>query len=442
MTWRFPARLNAFERLMFLLDQPDSPNCLGFRLHFRGQIDRDTAMGAMQQAVQRHPLAQATVDNSGRCFELKNSKDLVFWHDRLRSWPELFKNYDRYRLCWQFENDGDNVARLSLIGPHALGDGVGGLQLVTDWLTAYDEWPSLNANFRPRKLDPAKLAERGTLRMANWRFARKLPFQTVAAFGAAKFILRKPAKLLGHAAASDSYPLEDNFPSIVSEKLDSPAKDRLDKAAEKLNASENDLLIAGLFVALSRWRTRNEFQGDRDWIRLLVPMTTRTIADRRLPGCNKVSLVQVDRRPEQIAGTHTLIAGISRELGVIRRWELDRTMLLALRLASIVPGQIERMASSDKCRATCIVTNMGGAFARLNFQRSDQGYRVGNLHLHDVDMLSPLRKHTPISLAMMEFMGQILISLLADPRELSIEMARELVADYLEVLREFGELAN
>jgi hypothetical protein len=65
--------------------------------------------------------------------------------------------------------------------------------------------------------------------------------------------------------------------------------------------------------------------------------------------------------------------------------------------------------------------------------------RIGNLELHDLEMLSPLRPHTPVSLATVEFMDRLAISVHADTRVIPPDDAAELLADYLAAVAEFAE---
>ena len=134
--------------------------------------------------------------------------------------------------------------------------------------------------------------------------------------------------------------------------------------------------------------------------------------------------------PDKLRNWSPWCPSISRELGVIRRWELDRTLLFALRLAGQIPGGIRRMAQSPKRRATCIATYLGRGFSRLRLPKIPGGYQVGNLQLHDLEMLSPLLPQTPASWAFFEFRGEIIVSLHADLRVLGGDDAQRLLAEF------------
>ena len=437
---KYPPRLVPFERLMYFLDQPNYPNSLGIRLRLRGRLDRTAAIAAAEVAFARHPGFQVTVDRQRIEFV---DRQEPFHNFR---WIERRTDDEPYRLePTDVEQVGGGVfwfvvspsqSDVALVGNHTLTDGVGGLQVISDWLLEYDRRIGGGAAKLPR-LDPERLPDRGRLNLLNRKFLGKLLFQPVALFGASKFLFRRVAPLLPGVETSDR-PLAD-YPCIVTRTLPSDSFARIRSEAAVDGLTDNDMIVTAWFLALARWRQRSMPQHDRDWIRLLVPLSIRTIADRRRTACNRVAFVQIDRQPRGMCDRRGLLTGISRELGVIRRWQLDRTLLLALRIASFVPGQIERMARTARPRATSFVTNLGTAFDRLPLKRTHQGLAVGGMDLTAIEMLTPLLRGMPAALAVAEFQGKWIASLNIDPRFLSLTQANQMLDDLQSSLQ---DLAN
>src|SRR5690606_28560842 len=148
--------------------------------------------------------------------------------------------------------------------------------------------------------------------------------------------------------AASGGPLPPDYPLLLHLRIPAAQARQLRDAGRRQQTSQHELLLAGLFAAIAAWRGRRGGQDDREWIRLLVPLTTRTRSDQNLPSCNQVTMVQIDRTAAESQRLETLAPSLARELGVIRRWELDRTLLFALQLAAQVPGQIRRLAHSTK----------------------------------------------------------------------------------------------
>ena len=439
-----PLRMVPFEQLMLHLDRPHFPNVLAVRLHFRGEVQAELAQQAFARAVARHPLASAMLDSTRCNFVQADAPLQLAVHPPFGSWPELWQQLDRSRPQTLLESSRE-VTRLTIASPHALTDGLGGLQFAQDWMTIYHHLLEPRRGLRLPRIEPDRLSRRGDLRWARWSFIRKLPLQAVALFGASKFLLRTPVGLMpGHSARDESAqaeaPLPPEFPGLWHTRIPADLVRQLRHVGRRHQATQHDLLLAALFAAIARWRSTHGGQSPRDWIRLLVPLTTRTREDRALPSCNQVTFVQIDRNPRHIAHLESLAASISRELGVIRRWELDRTLLFALRLAGQIPGGIRRMAQSSKRRATCIATYLGRGFSRLRLPKIPGGYQVGNLQLHDLEMLSPLLPQTPASWAFFEFRGEIIVSLHADLRVLGGDDAQMLLAEFHAALGGLAQL--
>ncbi len=434
-----PLRMVPFEQLMLHLDRPNYPNVLAVRLHFRGEIQRALAIRAFEQTRARHPLADAVLDPEQTRFISAESPLQLEWCEPFAGWPTLWQRIVRSRPQVLIESD-NTLTRLTIAAPHALTDGLGGLQFAQDWMTLYHQLVQGEPTAKLTPLNPDRLADRGNLRWARWRFLRKLPLQAVALFGASKFLWRKPAPLVpvGEPAA-DVGPLPPDFPQLLHVRIPAALVQQLRAIGRRQRAGQHELLLAWLFAAIARWRERRGGQKSRDWIRLLVPLTTRKRSDQDLPSCNQVTIVQIDRTASQCGQLESLAPGIAHELGVIRRWELDRTMLFALQLAAGVPGQIRRMARSIQRRATCIATYMGRGFLRIALPEIGGGYQVGDLQLHDLEILSPLLPGTPASFAFLEFRGEVIVSLHADGRVLPLADAQALLVELQSVL---GSLAD
>lgn len=420
---------------MYFLDDPSHPNCLGVRLLFHGQLDRTAAIAAAEAIFQRHPGFQVTVDPERLEFVDRGEPFRNF------RWIERATDDQAYQMTpTDVHRDGGavfwfvvspNESHVTLIGNHTLGDGIGGLQVTSDWMLEYDRLIN-GGKSKLSKLDPSRLADRGGLNLLNRKYLSKLMYQPVALFGASKFLFRRIVPLLSKSA-SEPPPLVE-YPGVVTQRVSSDQSERIKSLASDLSVFLNDLLTAAFFVALANWRNRHSNQNQKDWIRLLIPLSMRTIADRRLTACNRVSFVQIDRQPCQMTDHGEFISGIARELRVIRQWQLDRTLLVALRIASLIPGQIKRLATKSRNLATTLLTNVGTPFDRLPLKQSDRNMNVGNLRMFAFDMLAPLLHGMPLAVAVAEFQSELSISVNFDARFVSRSQSEELLSDLLTAL--------
>lgn len=434
----YPVRPVAFEKLMYFLDQPGYPNCLGIRLRFTGKLNREAALAAAQTTFERHPGFQVTLDPSRLKFVDRGEPFRNFrWVEvtSLAETPSLAPtdiHRDGGGVFWF--TSGPEGCEVSLIGHHALTDGIGGLQVIHEWLLEYDRLIAGGKHKLPQ-LDPSRLETRGKLHFLRWSFLRKLPYQSIALFGASKFIFRRFVPLVMRPEPPDR-PDMLPYPCLLTQRLPLDFSRRIRQCASDRGCAVNDLLACALFRAIARWRERHAGGAPTDWIRLLVPMSIRTLADRRLTACNRVSLVQIDRQPRQTEDLSRLLPSVSREMRVIRQWQLDRTFLFALRLASVIPGQLRRMARQPRGRATSLLTNLGDPLDRLPLKKDGRSLIVGGLRCQGMEMIAPTFRGTPVTVAVASFLGELTCCFNFNPRVVSADETNALWVEMESALRE------
>ena len=139
---------------------------------------------------------------------------------------------------------------------------------------------------------------------------------------------------------------------------------------------------------------------ERKWIRLVLPISIRNIADRKLPSANRASLVQIERTMEQVADADSAAQSIDREIKIIMGFRLDFVFLIAIRLLSINSSLLKLVARNQKSRGTTVFTNLSEPFRKT---RTCDFRTVGQLKLIDYDLFGPLRSGTPFNIAWSKF---------------------------------------
>ncbi|MEM7453833.1 MAG: hypothetical protein AAF456_05685 [Planctomycetota bacterium] len=442
----FPLRINSIEKFHLFDDADSFPNNLFCRFVFDGKADRDHAIEAIRFFEDRHPMARAVVEPfdgsiprkwiEARTDQLPSST--IIWEQGRPAQPPFDfspEPLDLTRQCGlqifvrQFENRTEAMVQVH----HAVFDGGGGIQVINDWLTAYN---NLN-NGRPadagaKKLDPGQLIRRNHLGVFSRAYLRHIYKQPIALFGAIKFLFRSFVRLGNRNVDSRSRKLRPA--EITGRWLPPESLSKLRSEAERLGVHLNSILLARLFYSVEAFRSG----GDDQWIRVILPMSIREVADRRLSAANRSAVVQIDRRQSNFSDKDAFVQYLNREVGIIRLWQFSKLFLMVIRMMSVFPGWLKRSARNPDSRGSLIFTNLGNPFSRnRNLHTREQrtgdeivDTEVGNLVLREFDLSGPVKPGTPVNFTVQEHGPRLRITMHYDSREISESDAMRLFDVY------------
>lgn len=434
-------RLTSIEKLHFFDDSELFPNNIFGRIRFQGRVDKKKALAAIEFVQSQHPLIAAMVEGDGNRLTWNFEQPLsesVLWIDGLE-----FPGYGyldlKQKLSTQFVMlAGEDESHLWVQGHHAAFDGGAAAKALSIWMTAYQNLCTDQPIERGiAKVDESLLPLRNALGLLKWSYLRHLHLQPIALFGATKFLFRQFG-LLTNSIVNRSNPvvLHDVFPTVISRWVDAETVTELNEQANRYGVMLNTLLMAKLYLALWKLRTSNQFGRPNDWIRILLPMSIRTMSDRRLPAANRSAVVQVDRRPQHFEDFPALLAGIDQEVGIIHRWQLHKMFLIAVRAMSAIPFWLKSSAKNDKYRGTIVFTNLGNVFSRNRKLQSEDGLRAGNLKLLDFDLVGPIRRGIGVNLSVQQHEDRMRLSVHVDPRQVDVATAEEFLDAFIKQMTE------
>ncbi|HEV7282847.1 MAG TPA: hypothetical protein VGN57_21755 [Pirellulaceae bacterium] len=430
----FPLPLTPFERYMFLDDRVDYPMNMFCRLRFRGSLDVDRMYGMRDMILGRHPLSRAIIekDRRGRLVWVDAGDATRLLRCELR--PDgSFPAVDRIDLtkepglrAWTAvgrDESGEETSEVTFQIHHAFADGVGALQIAHDFLLSYH---AMVTGAPPEKrvlrtYQPELLRQRMSMGLTFWKLMAILPQQSVGLAGIRQFFTRKPVPLgRDFEAPDDEAPPQ--FPSALTFDLTIEETERYADAALRSGGTVNDLLVADVFATAADWQKRFGLES-KQWLRMMTPFNLRQYADRRLPAANVVSMVFLDRTPEQIADDAGLLRSLREEISLIQRLNLGLTFPLVLGGMARLPGGIGMMTKKSECKSSCILTNLGEPFAKLRLPREESGIRVGDVTLKGFDLVAPIRPLTRLALTAFRFEGRQALNLHWDARSVKREEA-------------------
>ena len=206
---------------------------------------------------------------------------------------------------------------------------------------------------------------------------------------------------------------------------------KLSALAADAKVTVNDWLLRDFFVAVDDFRSRNQAIADCEWIRFSVPMNLRNAATPRMSAANAVSMVFLDRTPAQIADSTGLLHDIHEEMELIRRRQLGLTFIWSLSALRLLPGGQAKRFGSHRCEATCVLSNLGRAFADSPLPRRDGKIVAGNVVLDDFDFFSPIRYGTAVTVALVFYAGGLQMCMQFDSRRITSAQADDLMTSYM-----------
>lgn len=442
----FPLALKPFEELFLHQDQPPNwPATMALVVRVSGKLEERLAEAALEHVSNNQPLLRSVVDvdASGKFFwqqtdrspestcvqatesgESPSKRAPNFWRPfDLRTEPPL-----RLQLV-----AGTSQSTVKFNFHHAAVDGIGALQIASEWMVAYDKLfrgqtlqvcsQSQNAQMLERRCG-SNLRLREMLRLARWHW--------LSLFGVANFLLNKPIPLKLLLSPVSERQRQAYVPRIETRRLSINETESLKKTAIELGATVNDLLVLETMRAIRAWQ-REHSTGQGTHLRVSIPINERTIRRRRLPACNHCTIVSLDRRPQQLdaefgsAEYRRLIAELHREIRLVRDWRLGLMFWRGLRVRRFLPGGIKRSAISQTCESTCLLTNLGEMEKRLRLAQQHEKLVFGEYAIECLDLIAPMRYGTNISICASYYRQQLCLTMQWDTSVLTQEEASELL---------------
>jgi hypothetical protein len=447
-SFSLPLPLAAFEEYMLRDDRPKYPMSIIARLRFAGQLDRRAATEALETVVARHPLLRAKVrkTQAGR-LEWIISTDraaAISWiddpgHDRLPSMQPIDLFSEPGLKAWGMADS--QRSSLVLQVHHAACDGKAVFQVLDEFVRCYAHISAgRQSAMELSPCDPQLLYGRGNFGLTVRKYLRLLPVQVIGLSRVLMFFMQRPVPLLNRIAARPSA-FPTGFPHVVLGSLEPEEVQKLSAAVADAKVTTNDWLLRDFFAAIDDFRARHQTTARGQWVRVSVPIDLRHKRDMRMPAANVVSMVFLDRTPEQIAAPH-LLRSIHKEMDSIRRRRLGLIFILALWGMRLLPGGLAKGVNRNCCDATCVLSNAGRAMVDSPLPRCNQRIVAGNVVLEGIDFFPPVRRGTAVSMALSYYAGGLRLCMHYDSGHITEAQAVDLMATYLRAIRASIDMAS
>jgi hypothetical protein len=147
-------------------------------------------------------------------------------------------------------------------------------------------------------------------------------------------------------------------------------------------------------------------------------------------------MVFFDRQPCSFSDPDGLLKGIHRQMGIIKRLQLQYTFILSLAVSRLLPGGLSRKARSEKCQSTSCLSNLGPVLDRTPLPRREGRIVSGDVVLEAVDYAIPLRPHLNAVFGVYTYAGRLRVLMHFDPRAMPKEQSEDLLETYIQRIRQ------
>ncbi|MBX7168167.1 MAG: hypothetical protein K1X74_17660 [Pirellulales bacterium] len=431
-----------FEQYMLDDDTQAYPMVFFLRSRLRGRLVREHFEQALRQAIDRHPLLRAVLQDHGgqtTWLPLENETPDLHWceSDTTGFGPRSAQRLDLRRQpglrVWVQCLDQETTVLWEF--HHACTDGTGGMQLIEDTLVAYAaacDAPGTAPAWRT--LDDPSLEYRRTFGLDRIGRIARLPLDLLGAFGVAQFFANRPRALAAdrpaHAPADDAC----GGPSTQSHTFTAVEVRRLQAACAERGATINDVLIRDLMTTLDAWQAEKTPHEANPCLRISVPVNLRQDRAAAMPAANVVSMVFVDRRPRRYRPA-ALLASIRRDTWFIKRLRLGLVFMLILQFFARITRGMGWLLGGSRCLSTAVLSNLGVQFDRLPLRYQGRRAVTGNVVLEQIELLPPLRRLTRAALGVVTYAGELTLSLHYDASCFDSSSARILLDRYVSTVR-------
>jgi NRPS condensation-like uncharacterized protein len=328
-------RLNPLDELFLHLDHREEPWAVHFEVRVAGRLDADRLASAVAAAAARHPIARARLaswrpadrgyrweivdelDPPLTIVECADEAELAVARERLYGVSPSLDVAPPFIVVLAHAPAGDTLL-LNL--HHAAGDGMGAARLMLSILRAY-----AGADDPIPALDPLQARDVGALADAA-STAQRLEWQRDAWRQMAERLEGPPTRL-----ALDG---GDTRPGYGFELLALPADETQAVRDRRIpDTTLNDVLLAGLAVAIERWNRQHGWPAER--IALTMPVNLRPPEWRTEVLANLASYMTVSVGHGQRDDLESAVDVAGKRTRMIKEH----------RLAGTVVGQLERLSA-------------------------------------------------------------------------------------------------
>jgi hypothetical protein len=422
--------LTTYEQYMLYDDSPTYPMQFFLRFRFTGDVDVQTLRLCLAAALCRHPLLTASVtdidtstprwvpsDHPYSCLDISDeapgidfpAASYIDISQQQGVYLRLRRDHGSWDLCAQFH--------------HAVCDASGGYDLMGDLFMLLAMASDANTPIRLRELDNNLLLSRGVRGPTGLGRCAALVRVMHGVRRNIAFLFR-PVIPMVPVDKPVEVPLE-KFPAGFVHHFSDAEFVAMRRRAAALKSGLNNLLLKDLFPVMQQWRRQQGYDNRKRWLRIVVPISMRTLLDRKAPSMNVLSLVVLDREAKQLSNDEELLKGIDTEMDFITRHQLGHSFLRLIGLGRKF-GMLKSFVRRPQYWATLLFSNLGPALPNCHLPRSGRHLRVAESVLWEIEFLPATRMDITLNFGISLYAGHMSVGLSYDSRITTKKAAKDL----------------
>ncbi len=422
-----PLPLTPLELFLLQCATPRSPMVIRVVLRLTGECQPDLYVQTLQRAIERHPMLSCRLQKINRqwCWVSGTPEPIVISR-RSGSVFEL-ENGSVIKSIDLTQSAGlhtsivvqDDGVKVVMDVHHAVTDGNGMRQVVTEWLHLYH----CEVTGTPSKLpaiDPDRLAKRHVFPQPA----------SIAPIGLKQSLINIWATIRGRtsrwavARRSDGL-LPDAASSHCVEIILSDAQgDQLRERMAAWNVKLNDLVMVCSMSTFAKLAPSDRMNHR---VSVMNPIDLRMPSDRALSATNRFGIAIMRRSRAECLNPLAILRGIHDEMTWVRSNYVGVEFIKGLVTASRIPGGIEMFRRLGffipSMQWTCLGDVSRGGKRLLPWK---DGMPIsGNLQLATTTGFAPCAEDVPVSIATCEVNTRITLSVRSSPRFLTMDQTQE-----------------
>ena len=414
----FPLPLTPLEQFLFQCDTAASPMIIRIVLRLTGEADLECLKETLLSAIGRHPLATCRITGNGNqsCWIHGPPAKINVCH-LAGSIFEPDGGPTRKKINLRIENGlhaeihiMDDGIKVVIDAHHAVTDGNGLRQIVTEWFHLYHCQITGVASRLP-VLDSDRLQQR-----------HHFPAPAAAApIGLREAIRNLLVTIRGRTARwtlrrrTTSESSSSQIGYCVERILSQEQYDHIQLRLEQWKVTLNDLMLA---ICMSTFAKMAPAGHMKHLITILNPTDLRLPSDRRLPAANRFGFAFIRRPRATCVNPAALLKGIHDEMHYVRSNYIGAEFIKGLASASRIPGGVDLIRKLGlfipSLQWTCLGDITRGGKRLMTWK--DGAIFLGELRLETVTGFAPFADNVPLSIATCETGRRITLTVQANSR--------------------------
>ena len=415
----FPLSLTDFEDYAYRDDSAEHPMVITLRIIVEGTLNQDAFRQAFQTAIGENPLLNSVVrsDWRGSSWHLLDDAKLPLAVERFSddtlplACPQRSFDLASEAGVWFDLRVSPGRSVLIAYFHHACCDGIGSIRFVGDVFAHYGQLTASSDDQRPevRVVDPECLAQRGSRRMPGDCVERRAPILHTLSEATKLFWLRSYRFLTQRADPQRT--ADESVRNVIHTRvLPRSVLKPLKKYAAAQGVSTNDVCLTVFLQLLASWSSDDSSRG-KDLLRILMPVSMRNPGHDAIPAANVVSYCFHSYQRRETDDFDTLLRRVHKKSQQMVNRNEGAAMLYGFAVTRRCPGLFWLARRIQPDFATAVMTNVGEVRRLFENRFPLKAGRAvaGDVVLHRVDGVAPVRRNTNITMSCGTYGGEMIV---------------------------------